>query len=42
MNILQNRKGFRYRKQTHGSGKREGGGEGQVRNMLLTDTNYYT
>ena len=32
----------RHRKQTYGYQTGEGGREGQIRNMELTDTNYYT
>ena len=39
--ITKEKRIHRHRKQTHGSGKWEGR-EGQVRNVLLTDTNYYT
>ena len=32
----------RHRKETHGYQRGEGGEEEQIRNMGLTDTNYYT
>ena len=32
----------RHRKQTDGYQRGEGGKEGQIRSMGLTDTNYYT
>ena len=38
---MQNRKTHRYRKQTYGYQKGKGSGEGKIRNMGLTDTNYY-
>ena len=43
MNLFTKQKhSHRYRKQTHGYHRGEGGRDGQIRNMGLSDTNYYT
>jgi len=38
---IQNRNRFRYRKQTCGYQRGDGMGKAQIRDMGLTDTNYY-
>ena len=43
MNVFtRQKKTHRHRKQTYGYQRGEGGGEGQIRTTVLTDTNYYT
>ena len=39
---MQNRKRLRYRKQTYGYQREDGGREGQMRIMGLTDIHYCT
>ena len=38
--FIKQKQTHRHRKQTYGY-QRENGGEGQIRNMGLTDTHYY-
>ena len=39
---LPTKQTHRHRKETYGYQRSEGGGEGQIRNMGLTDIKYYT